>query len=177
VNNPDRIRWSLVPLAFQRQRVPYSANGFRIYRASSKTGLAIATRGSVPHVVAEMGVLFHENRAQFAASWLCGGGSTDVVGVIDASDYDGICARCEDVVQPGIYRCFNAAGELLYIGCTIRYNARIKSHAATTPWWSEVADVTREVFGNELEARKAERLAIRNEAPKYNRVHRRKEAS
>lgn len=68
-----------------------------------------------------------------------------------------------------IYRAFNAAGELLYVGQTSDMPGRMRNHRSSTPWWGEVdtvacspAGVTRE------EAVEAERIAIRREEPRYN---------
>jgi predicted GIY-YIG superfamily endonuclease len=68
-----------------------------------------------------------------------------------------------------VYRLFNEAGELLYIGMTGRLGQRLKNHASTQPWWNEVATVTEEpVPGNYMDAAQVERRAIAKEFPKYN---------
>ncbi len=73
---------------------------------------------------------------------------------------------------PGVvYRMFNAAGDLLYIGCTTRFIRRMTDHEHNRPWWSEVASITVEHFESGYQAAKAEAVAIRSEAPRHNVQH------
>lgn len=68
-----------------------------------------------------------------------------------------------------LYRYFNAAGELLYIGVSIRPIHRQASHISSTKWWPEVTSATFERgFHSEQELYTAEAEAIKAESPKYN---------
>jgi excinuclease UvrABC nuclease subunit len=68
-----------------------------------------------------------------------------------------------------LYRCFDAAGDLLYIGATYNTRQRFRRHRQSTPWWSEVASTTEESFEFRWQAMAAERAAIVAERPRYNR--------
>lgn len=78
------------------------------------------------------------------------------------------------VNQPvSLYRFFNAASELLYIGITNRVPRRLDEHGDDKPWYLEVADVKVEHHPNRDAALRAEKTAIKSERPKYNIVHNR----
>lgn len=71
--------------------------------------------------------------------------------------------------RPAVYRLYDAAGDLLYIGLTYRKPShRWREHRATKPWWPQVArkDVA---FFDRLELAAAEeRRAILAESPRHN---------
>ena len=67
-----------------------------------------------------------------------------------------------------LYRHFDAAGELLYVGCSNNVIRRTEQHETQSHWFPEVVTITVEHFGNGLEALAAEAAAIRDENPKYN---------
>lgn len=82
-----------------------------------------------------------------------------------------------------VYRCYDAAGLLLYIGCTHDVQARMQVHAAS---WDNPAsvvlnrrmtDVEVEEFPTFDEARAAEQAAIRDEAPLANLHHQREQVT
>jgi hypothetical protein len=68
-----------------------------------------------------------------------------------------------------VYRAYNAAGELLYVGNTGQGLVRLEQHARKD-WWPEVAAVTVDHFDDRDEARYAEQTAIAEERPMYNRI-------
>lgn len=76
-----------------------------------------------------------------------------------------------------VYRCFDASGRLLYIGCTRDLNARLDVHRSS--WTNPVsvalnmrmARYTSEGYPTKSAGRKAEREAIYNEAPLLNLHH------
>lgn len=71
-----------------------------------------------------------------------------------------------------LYRCFNAAGELLYIGITNDPNNRFNLHASSTPWWTDVTDIRLDKsFASRWELEEAERAAILAEIPLHNTDH------
>lgn len=70
-----------------------------------------------------------------------------------------------------LYRFFDAAGVLLYVGLTDDLAGRYSKHSVVQPWWGEWATfhVTRYASRAVLEA--AEQRAIKLEKPLYNVVH------
>ena len=67
-----------------------------------------------------------------------------------------------------LYRFFDAAGDLLYVGCTAHGAARLAGHGDKS-WWPKVAQATFEHFATRDEAAQAEALAIKEETPRFNR--------
>lgn len=71
-----------------------------------------------------------------------------------------------------LYRLFNVANELIYIGITGNINSRFERHSEKTPWWNEVASCTVEFFFDRRSLSTAESSAIYLEKPLYNVQHR-----
>jgi hypothetical protein len=70
--------------------------------------------------------------------------------------------------MPGaVYRFFDAAGALLYVGSTVDRDLRWAAHRSK-PWWPEVIGKTIVWYETIEEARKVERQAITSEFPIYN---------
>lgn len=67
-----------------------------------------------------------------------------------------------------LYRLYDYAGELLYIGITGDWERRRAEHAADKEWWRRVQQVALAEFPSRAEAMNAERIAIRTEHPTYN---------
>jgi hypothetical protein len=67
-----------------------------------------------------------------------------------------------------VYRIRNAAGELLYIGCSQSICGRLSGHSSTQPWAHAIARIDVEWFDDELLGRRAEAAAILAESPRYN---------
>lgn len=70
-----------------------------------------------------------------------------------------------------LYRYFNDKDELLYVGISKSAVARAIQHQQQAEWWEEFSYMTRERFVIRGDAENAERIAIQNENPKYNIVH------
>ena len=73
-----------------------------------------------------------------------------------------------------VYRCYDARGRLLYVGCTYNPQARLRQHRADKKQW--IRDVARTRFTVWPDRRKAlemERLAIETEHPIFNRAFKR----
>ncbi|MGW7435686.1 hypothetical protein [Streptomyces sp. NPDC054849] len=68
-----------------------------------------------------------------------------------------------------VYRLWDEAGQLLYIGSAYEPEHRCKRHH-TKPWWGEVARRTEEWFPNRGTAYVAEMKAIAAERAKYNEM-------
>lgn len=67
-----------------------------------------------------------------------------------------------------VYRLFNAADTLLYVGVGYNVAERAKSHRQEKPWWPEVVRGSVMTYPTRRDALAAERQAIRKEAPRYN---------
>lgn len=67
-----------------------------------------------------------------------------------------------------LYRCYDLAGVLLYVGISDNLKARFAQHAADKPWWPEVTRKTVAWHPSRAEAEAAETAAIRAEHPRHN---------
>lgn len=67
-----------------------------------------------------------------------------------------------------VYRCYDDAERLLYIGCTVKPALRFKQHAASKAWWAEVARIEQTPVTGWRHAEEVERTAIEAERPLYN---------
>jgi hypothetical protein len=138
----------------------------------SKTGLVAAKRGELAHLDVGVAAILESDHLRFGARFLCGGGSADVAILAGASAHGGVCERCVDVAAgPCVYRCFNAAPALIYIGSAEKWLGRLGNHRAHTPWWPEVTDVRIARYRSIFEARTAEIAAIEAEHPLHNKRH------
>jgi len=70
-----------------------------------------------------------------------------------------------------LYRHFSGDGTLLYVGISLSWPARTKSHARGSRWFDLVARVEIERFSTREEALIAEREAIKAERPQFNIIH------
>jgi hypothetical protein len=67
-----------------------------------------------------------------------------------------------------LYRFYDAAGQLLYVGITGVGFTRLQQHACRKSWWWEIKAATFEHFPSRYEATLAETRAIRTERPRRN---------
>lgn len=72
--------------------------------------------------------------------------------------------------RTALYRLFDAAGKLLYIGIAVNPPSRWAGHAADKLWWGEVARITIHWYDTWGAAEAAEATAIRQENPLHNVV-------
>lgn len=70
-----------------------------------------------------------------------------------------------------LYRFFDAAGDLLYIGITNDPSKRFGRHASDKPWWEEVDRIDLERHPSREAVLAAEAAAIKTERPRYNVRH------
>lgn len=147
--------------------------GLPYMRAHCKTGVVASKITGIAHVPVEFKALFEPGgRARFRARLACGSWTTNGIVLPSMEAAAAACAVCKDTLKGAcVYRCFNAAGELLYIGSTGVFLSRLKQHASGTTWWDQVADVQDERFPTLPEARAAELAAISAEKPLRNWVH------
>jgi len=74
--------------------------------------------------------------------------------------------------RTALYRLFNEADTLLYVGVSSDPDGRWSQHQSTTPWIREVSTRTLEWHPSREDALAAEGQAVRTERPRYNVVHR-----
>lgn len=74
----------------------------------------------------------------------------------------------EPIAACTLYRFFDAAGGLLYVGITNRGRRRVHEHSKTKDWWHRVDHATFEHFRTRLAALDAEARAITDEGPEHN---------
>jgi len=70
-----------------------------------------------------------------------------------------------------LYRFFDAADRLLYIGITVGIRSRLMKHEVEKSWYGEIARISVEHFPNRLAVLAAEKAAIQAEKPLHNVQH------
>lgn len=76
-------------------------------------------------------------------------------------------------MSTALYRHWNEAGRLLYVGISSNHFRRVGEHEALSHWFGEVSNITIEHFADRDEAVEAERSAILAERPIFNIAHNR----
>lgn len=66
-----------------------------------------------------------------------------------------------------VYRAYDRAGKLLYVGCSIHPYTRMEQHRGTV-WFPRLARFTVHTYKNRWIALEVEALAILTEEPEYN---------
>lgn len=169
------VFWSK-PAPYRVQTGATQGDGTRVVPATCKTGLGAARRTMLVHNVEAIAAVFVAGRVTYGARWACGDAALDAVIVRDAGAMGGLCPRCadKDLYGPTVYRFFDRAGHLLYVGSTINWPARRRAHQKKAPWWSEVAEEHAQRCADMVSACAAEALAIQTEHPRCNRLLRRR---
>jgi hypothetical protein len=72
-----------------------------------------------------------------------------------------------------LYRFYDAAGDLLYVGIAANPGRRFHQHAGDKTWWTQVVGSTMTHYPTSEAAAYAEIVAITNEHPRHNVVHNR----
>lgn len=75
------------------------------------------------------------------------------------------------VVPTALYRLFDKAGVLLYVGIATSPHTRWYAHREEKRWWPQVAREEIEWFPSRTDAKAAEKIAIKAEGPVYNVTH------
>lgn len=68
-----------------------------------------------------------------------------------------------------LYRHYDAAGVLLYVGTARDPVKRLIGHEGRSPWADDIATITIESFDTDEAAYKAEAIAVEKERPIYNK--------
>lgn len=72
---------------------------------------------------------------------------------------------------PKLYRLYNAAHEIIYVGVTMTpIQRRFKEHSKSKSWWSEVQYATIEYFDDKIAALRVERELCWQNCPAYNKA-------
>lgn len=74
-----------------------------------------------------------------------------------------------------LYRTFDDRGRLLYVGVSFGPFLRLEQHEKNASWTRYVATITLERYGSREEAEAAEKRAIQEEDPVFNRYWRPRE--
>lgn len=129
------------------------------------------------HLVGQLDSLWSEGKlCSLAALTMCGSRLGSVAVVRNAPDEFELCDFCvlADFQSPCVYRTYDAAGNLLYIGCSTDLFSRFLSHSKSfdpiSAWWPLLATWTATPYPSHAEALEAERLAILAEQPSFNRT-------
>lgn len=67
-----------------------------------------------------------------------------------------------------MYRCFDAAGRLIYVGSSSSWTRRLSEHRRQAWWWSLSVRTVTEAHPTLESARAAEAVAIQEEQPAFN---------
>lgn len=70
-----------------------------------------------------------------------------------------------------VYRCYDADGVLLYVGCTVDLAARRQAHAAQSWWFPQVDTYRATIYPSRNRALDVEAAAIASEHPLWNVRH------
>jgi predicted GIY-YIG superfamily endonuclease len=70
-----------------------------------------------------------------------------------------------------LYRLYDSAGTLLYVGIAGNPGRRFEQHRKDKPWWGEVAEIKVAHYPTRAEAAHAETAAIKTERPRHNIIH------
>lgn len=72
--------------------------------------------------------------------------------------------------RTSVYRLYNANDQLLYVGIAKRFGSRWEQHANAQSWWGQVDHQTVRWCASREDALLAEKRAINEEMPVYNKV-------
>lgn len=139
--------------------------------ARAKSTHAMFPAGQIAHRITGVQTALHEDRIHYRTQWLCNPqGGAGMTLIPDGAHVGRECFRCADITFGiVVYRLFDAAGALLYVGATATKETRLRAHSRRAMWWPEVATHTFIRYPDEASAREAESIAIRTENPKYNK--------
>jgi predicted DNA-binding transcriptional regulator AlpA len=75
---------------------------------------------------------------------------------------------------PGVthlYRHFDSAGRLLYVGISLSAIARLGEHKVSSHWFWQIAKIEVTAYASRASAAKAERITVQREKPLHNIIH------
>lgn len=74
--------------------------------------------------------------------------------------------------RTAVYRLYDAAGDLLYVGISMHPETRFAEHEQDKWWWHQVVQKTLTWYNTRAQAKAAEDAAIVNEKPRHDRTWR-----
>lgn len=77
----------------------------------------------------------------------------------------------EDKTPTELYRHYDKAGTLLYVGISLSAVVRLGQHKTYSSWFSKIDTIKIEHHTSRRAALAAEKRAIKSERPKYNKTH------
>lgn len=126
--------------------------------------------GVMVHRVRKTCAYLRDGRLGYYALWECSNSSPDATFLAEPGNRDW-CYVCKYAQQPLVYRFYDMAVRVIYIGSTDTFAARQQRHERSSEWWPDVASIRLEHFPTYDEALVAERRAIRAERPVHNIAH------
>lgn len=135
-----------------------------------KVPFGMGKTGVIVHRTRRADARLHDDRLSYYAHWECSNSSPDAVLLAEVGDRD-MCYICKYAQQPLVYRFYDVAVRVIYIGATDSFAARQQAHERSSEWWPDVASIRLERFPTYSHALVAERRAIRAERPVHNIAH------
>lgn len=74
----------------------------------------------------------------------------------------------DDTFEAHVYRAFDASGRLLYVGCSVDLEGRLREHSRSAHWWLFQDRIVAVGYPTREEAAEAEETAIGAEHPRWN---------
>lgn len=166
-----KSRDDLVLFCHGGRRAPY-VNIRLVSPVRLKTAWGTPRRSGLIHIAEAVASTLDGGRIVYGARWICGGATKDAVLVGEHGDARPSCEVCRSrAAGPVVYRFFDRADAVLYVGSTRSFFSRRRTHEKSAPWWPEVYRETIEPFPSVVAASMAEVSAIRAERPRHNRLH------
>lgn len=73
--------------------------------------------------------------------------------------------------KTALYRHYDAEGRLLYVGISLSASNRLEQHMAGSEWAASIETVKIKCYSTRQEALAAEKQAIKDERPIWNKIH------
>lgn len=149
-------------------------DGVVVSEFRSNGAVGAAQRTGVGHYLALAAELSYMGETRIAAVWLCGATTTDAVMLPEQDNPACVLCHFSEACPRGpvVYRLYDEADQLLYIGYTVNAAQRLRSHSTGKKWWPEVARMDFERHPTDNAALNAESKAIREAPGRYNVVSR-----
>lgn len=111
----------------------------------------------------------HKLRTPGEPGTYCGRGMRRWVLLAEAPNGLRPCRECDGLAfGMMVYRCFDDAGRLLYVGSTVNIVGRLIYHSTQSKWWPAARVELEGPYSDEFSLRLAERSAIDAENPLHN---------
>jgi hypothetical protein len=148
-------------------------SGTHYARAQPKGAFVQGYRSVKLHMPRRSYAVWTRGRARLAVQAKCGVELLRATSVDEALDGHALCDWCvlADYRNCIVYRFFDAADVLLYVGFTVNFPGRLGTHHSSSPWFSEVARWTLTDLPDDVTGLAYEAETIRAERPIYNVRH------